>query len=53
MALERDGEIIVFDIWESQEDFEAFGATLLPILEGLGVEVAEPVVGQVHNSIAG
>jgi hypothetical protein len=42
-----------FDIWESQEDFEAFGPTLMPILTGLGVEVAEPVVGRVHNTIEG
>ncbi len=32
LALETNGEIQVFDIWESQEAFEAFGATLLPIL---------------------
>ena len=53
VALEKDGEVIVFDIWESQEDFEAFGPTLMPILTGLGVEVAEPVVGRVHNTIEG
>jgi hypothetical protein len=52
-AIEKDGEIIVFDIWESQEEFEAFGATLMPILTGLGVEVADPVVGHVHNIIEG
>ena len=28
VALESNGEIQVFDIWESQEAFEAFGATL-------------------------
>ncbi len=32
VALESNGEIQVFDIWESQKDFEAFGETLLPIL---------------------
>jgi hypothetical protein len=53
VALEKDGEIIVFDIWESQEEFDAFGPTLMPILTGLGVEVAEPVVGRVHNIIEG
>jgi hypothetical protein len=53
VAFEKDGEIIVFDIWDSQEDFEAFGPTLMPILTGLGVEIAEPVIGRVHNTIEG
>jgi hypothetical protein len=53
VALEKDGEIIVFDIWDSQEEFEAFGPTLMQILTGLGVEVAEPAVGRVHNTIEG
>lgn len=53
VALEKGGDIIVFDIWESQEDFEAFGPTLMPVLTGLGVDVVEPVVGRVHNVIEG
>ena len=48
-----DGGINVFDIWESQEDFEAFGATLMPILGELGVSLEEPVVATVHNVIRG
>ena len=51
VALEANGEIHVFDIWESQEEFEAFGATLMPILAGLGVELKEPMVATVHNTI--
>jgi hypothetical protein len=53
VALESDGEIQVFDIWESQEAFEAFGATLLPILNAAGIELNEPMVARVHNQIAG
>ena len=53
VALESDGAINVFDIWESQEDFEAFGATLMPILGALGVELKEPMVATVHNVIEG
>jgi len=53
VALESDGIINVFDIWESQEDFDAFGATLVPILAGLGVELKEPMVATVHNVIEG
>jgi hypothetical protein len=52
-ALESDGEIAVFDIWESQADFDAFGATLIPILNDLGVQLGEPMVATVHNIIQG
>ncbi|HZM53434.1 MAG TPA: hypothetical protein VFC03_00230 [Acidimicrobiales bacterium] len=53
VALEADGSIHVFDIWESQEDFDAFGPTLMPILTELGVGLKEPMVAQVHNVIKG
>jgi len=53
VALESNGEIQVFDVWESQKDFDAFGATLLPILAGVGVELNEPMVAPVHNVIEG
>ena len=53
IALEADGNIQVFDVWESQEAFEAFGATLIPILTGLGVDPGEPMVAPVHNVIEG
>ena len=53
VALETDGEIQVFDVWESQEAFDAFGATLLPILAAAGIEMNEPMVARVHNEIKG
>lgn len=53
VALESNGEIQVFDIWESQADFDAFGATLIPILSEYGVELKEPMVATVHNVIRG
>jgi hypothetical protein len=53
VALETDGQIQVFDIWESQEEFDAFGPTLMPMLAGLGVELKEPMVAEVHNVIKG
>lgn len=52
-ALESDGAIQVFDVWESQEDFEAFGQTLVPILAELGVELQAPSVSHVYNAIPG
>jgi hypothetical protein len=51
VALETDGEIQVFDVWESKEAFDAFGVTLLPILGAAGIELNEPMVARVHNEI--
>jgi hypothetical protein len=53
VALESGGLIQVFDVWESQETFEAFGATLVPIMQGAGVDPGEPMVAEVHNTIVG
>lgn len=52
VALETDGEIQVFDIWESQAAFDAFGQTLIPILTAAGIEINEPMVARVHNTIS-
>lgn len=38
----EDGQLQVFDIWESQEAFDEFLTYLGPILEELGVELAQP-----------
>jgi hypothetical protein len=53
VALASNGEIQVFDIWESQADFDAFGETLIPILTGAGIEINDPMVAEVHNTIDG
>jgi hypothetical protein len=52
-AMEVDGLIQVFDVWESQESFEAFGATLVPIMTELGADPGNPMVSPVHNIIKG
>ena len=39
----------IFDLWDSQENFDAFSRTLLPILEEIGLNSAEPDVFEVHN----
>ena len=53
VALETDGEINVFDVWESQAAFDAFGATLMPIMTALGVDPGTPMIATVHNIIEG
>ena len=48
-AMEVDGTIHVFDVWESMEQFQKFGETLLPIMGKLGADPGEPQVATVHN----
>ncbi len=41
----------VSQVWDSQEQFDAFGARLMPILAELGINPGEPEVFEVHNII--
>ena len=43
----------VFDIWESQEAFDKFGETLMPILGQVGLDPGQPMVEPIHNIIPG
>jgi hypothetical protein len=52
-ALETDGNVQVFDVWESQAAFDAFGATLVPILADHGVDPGAPMTASIHNTIVG
>ena len=52
-AMAAPGGVHVFDVWESKEKFEAFGATLMPILTAAGVDPGEPSISQIHNTIVG
>jgi hypothetical protein len=47
-----DGDLRVSEIWDSVEQFEAFGADLLPMLDAAGIVMtAPPEVFQIHNTI--
>ena len=41
----------VTDVWESQEAFNHFAETMVPIMLSTGVEPADPLVLPVHNII--
>jgi hypothetical protein len=45
------GNLKVSQVWDSQEQLDAFGARLMPILAELGIEPGEPEVLEVHNII--
>jgi hypothetical protein len=46
-----DGHIEVFDIWESQEAFEAFGQHLMPILARNEIDPGQPRIGEIVLTI--
>lgn len=46
-----DDAMMVYDIWDSAESFEAFGQVLGPILAEVGVDVGEPAIMPVRKII--
>jgi hypothetical protein len=44
-------EIQVFDVWESDEAFAAFGDHLMPILAERGIDPGEPRIGEIAQVI--
>jgi hypothetical protein len=52
-AFSAGGGLHVFDVWDSQEAFDEFGETLIPIMAELGTDPGEPQVSEVHNIIVG
>jgi hypothetical protein len=47
-----DGDLRVSEIWDSREQFEAFGERLMPILADVGIEFSgPPEIFEVHNSM--
>jgi hypothetical protein len=52
VAFTAGGAFRVSEIWDSQQQFEAFGQRLMPILAESGVELAgPPEIIEIHNII--
>lgn len=49
----KDGNLQVFDVWDSQESFDAFGQVLMSILSEIGLDPGIPMIEPVHNTILG
>lgn len=43
----------VSDIWDSMENFDEFGKTLMPILQDIGIDPGQPEIVEVYNIIEG
>jgi hypothetical protein len=46
-----DGSLRVSEIWDSKEQFEAFGERLMPLLAEVGIEPGEPELIDIHSII--
>jgi hypothetical protein len=52
VAFSSGGSFRVSEIWDSMEQFEAFGQRLMPILDAAGVELAgPPEIVEIHNIV--
>ena len=51
VAFKSDGKFRVSEIWDSREQFEAFGQRLMPVLKEVGIEPGEPEMLEIHNII--
>ncbi len=46
-----NGNLRVSEIWDSQEQLDAFGERLMPVLSEVGIEPGEPEVMEIHNIV--
>ncbi len=46
-----DGNLRVSEIWDSQEQLDAFGERLMPILSEVGIEPGTPELMEIHNIV--
>ena len=52
VAFRSEDSLRVSEIWDSREQFDAFGQRLMPVLKDVGIELAdEPEMLEVHNII--
>ena len=51
-AFRSNGNFRVSEVWDSREQFDAFGKRLMPVLKDVGIELrGEPEILEIHNLI--
>jgi hypothetical protein len=45
----EEGQLMVFEIWDSQENYDAFGKHLMPVLQEVGIVPSTQDIMQVAN----
>ena len=52
VAFHSNGQLLVSEVWDSREEFEAFGQRVMPLLADVALEHSgEPEILEVHNII--
>ena len=51
VAFKSDGNLRVSEIWDSREQFDAFGERLMPVLKDVGIDPGQPEVLEIHNIV--
>jgi hypothetical protein len=52
VAFKVNGNLRVSEIWDSREQFDAFGERLMPLLKDIGIELSgEPEMLEIYNII--
>jgi hypothetical protein len=51
VAFKSNGNLRVSEIWNSREQFEAFGERLMPVLKDVGIDPGQPELLEVHNIV--
>ena len=51
VAFKSNGKFRVSEIWDSREQFDAFGERLMPVLKDVGIEPGKPEMLEIHNII--
>jgi hypothetical protein len=52
VAFRSNGSFRVSEIWDSREQFDAFGERLMPVLKDVGIELSdEPEMLEIHNIV--
>jgi hypothetical protein len=46
-----EGNLKVSEIWDSPEQFQAFGERLMPLLAEMGIEPGEPEIIEIHSIV--
>jgi hypothetical protein len=46
-----DPNLRVSEIWDSQEQLDAFGERLMPVLSEVGIDPGEPEVVEIHSIV--
>jgi hypothetical protein len=47
----EDGDLRISEVWASEQQWQAFGEKLMPIVADVGIEMSQPQILPVHNQI--